>query len=153
MTTILAAGDRFVLNSLLIDRLRTGAPTATFRELTLPWPVEPFGEVAEVREASGTEDQLIEALSGVDICVTQMAPLTERILQASPDLRLFCVSRGGPVNADLETATRHGVAVSFAPGRNATATAEHTVALMMAAARRVPATHADLAAANWRGDY
>ncbi|MFF3713174.1 2-hydroxyacid dehydrogenase [Streptomyces phaeochromogenes] len=153
MTTILTAGDHFVLNSLLLDRLRPAAPAATFRELTLPWPVEPFGEVAEVREASGTEDQLIEALSGVDICVTQMAPLTERILEASPGLRLFCVSRGGPVNANLEAATRHGVAVSFAPGRNATATAEHTVALMMAAARRVPATHADLAAGTWRGDY
>lgn len=34
----------------------------------LPWPVEPFGAVAEVREASGTEDQLIEALDGADIC-------------------------------------------------------------------------------------
>lgn len=49
MTTILTAGDHFVLNSLLLDRLRPAAPTATFRELTLPWPVEPFGEVAEVR--------------------------------------------------------------------------------------------------------
>ncbi|MER7478700.1 2-hydroxyacid dehydrogenase [Streptomyces sp. NPDC126510] len=153
MTTILTAGDHFVLNSLFIDSLRPVAPTAAFRELTLPWPVEPFGEVAEVREASGTEDQLIEALDGVEICVTQMAPLTERILKASPDLRLFCVSRGGPVNANLEAATRHGVAVSFAPGRNATATAEHTVALMLAAARRVPATHADLAVGTWRGDY
>lgn len=153
MTTILAAGDHFVRNSLFIDRLRPIAPTATVRELTLPWPLEPFGAVAEVREASGTEDQLIEALDGAAICVTQMAPLTERILQASPALRLFCVSRGGPVNANLAAATRHGVAVTFAPGRNATATAEHTVTLMLAAARRVPATHLDLAAGTWRGDY
>ncbi|MEV5986971.1 2-hydroxyacid dehydrogenase [Streptomyces sp. NPDC052051] len=153
MTTILTAGDHFVLNSLLTDSLRAVAPDATFREITLPWPVEPFGDVAEVHEASGTEEQLIEALEGVDICVTQMAPLTERVLKASPGLRLFCVSRGGPVNANLEAATRHGVAVSFAPGRNATATAEHTVALMMAAARRVPATHADLTGGTWRGDY
>ncbi|GAB2604935.1 2-hydroxyacid dehydrogenase [Streptomyces capparidis] len=153
MTTILTAGDHFVRNSLLTDTLRPVAPTAKFRELTLPWPVEPFGEVAEVHEASGTEEQLIEALDGVDICVTQMAPLTERILRACPDLRLFCVSRGGPVNANLAAATKHGVAVTFAPGRNATATAEHTVALMLAAARRVPATHADLTAGTWRGDY
>uniref|UniRef100_A0AAU3GL67 2-hydroxyacid dehydrogenase n=1 Tax=Streptomyces sp. NBC_01401 TaxID=2903854 RepID=A0AAU3GL67_9ACTN len=153
MTTILAAGDHFVRNSLLTDRIRPVAPGATVRELTLPWPVEPFGPVAEVDEASGTEDQLIEALDGVDICVTQMAPLTERILDASPGLRLFCVGRGGPVNANLAAATRHGVAVTFAPGRNATATAEHTVALMLAATRRVPATHQDLTAGVWRGDY
>ncbi|MET8218042.1 2-hydroxyacid dehydrogenase [Streptomyces hirsutus] len=153
MTTILAAGDHFVRSSLFTDRLRPVAPDATFRELTLPWPVEPFGAVAEVHEASGTEEQLIEALDGVDICVTQMAPLTERVLDASPGLRLFCVGRGGPVNANLAAATRHGVAVTFAPGRNAAATAEHTVALMLAAARRVPAAHQDLAAGVWRGDY
>lgn len=153
MTTILAAGDHFVLTSLLVDHVRHAAPDADVRELTLPWPVVPFGDVAEVREASGTEEQLIEALEGVEICVTQMAPLTERVLEECPDLRLFCVSRGGPVNANLDAATKHGVAVSFAPGRNATATAEHTVALMLAATRRVPATHTDLAGGTWRGDY
>ncbi|MEV6110201.1 2-hydroxyacid dehydrogenase [Streptomyces sp. NPDC051940] len=153
MTTILTAGDHFVLNSLVREHLHPVAPDATVRELTLPWPVEPFGPVAEVDEASGTEDQLIEALDGVEICVTQMAPLTGRILKASPALRLFCVSRGGPVNANLEAATRHGVAVTFAPGRNADATAEHTVALMLAAARRIPAVHADLRGGSWRGDY
>src|SRR5918994_164192 len=75
---------------------------------------------------------MIDALRGVEICVTQMAPLTEKILDACPDLRLFCISRGGPVNANIEAATRHGVAVTSAPGRNATATAEHTVAMMLA---------------------
>ena len=153
MTNILAAGDHVVRTSLLVDHVRQVAPDADFREITLPWPVEPFGDVAEVHEASGTEEQMVEALHGVQVCVTQMAPLTQRVLEQCPDLRLFCVSRGGPVNANLDAATRHGVAVSFAPGRNATATAEHTVALMLAATRRVPATHGDLAGGTWRGDY
>ena len=123
------------------------------RELDLPWPVEPLGRVAEVDEASGTEEELIEALDGAEVCVTQLAPLTEKILGASPDPRLFGISRGGPVNANLEAATEHGVAVTFAPGRNATATAEHTLAMMLAATRRVPQTHTDLAGGTWRGDY
>ena len=96
---------------------------------------------------------MIEALRGVEVCVTQMAPLTEKVLDASPDLRLFCVSRGGPVNANLDAATARGVAVTFAPGRNATATAEHSVAMLLATTRRIPQTHADLASGTWRGDY
>jgi len=153
-TRILAAGDHFVTNRLLIDALHAHVPgNPTITELTLPWPVQPFGPVAEVTEASGTEDQLIEALTGVQVCVTQMAPLTERVLAASPKLELFCISRGGPVNANLDAATRHGVAVCFAPGRNASATAEHTVGIMLAAMRRIPQTHADLTAGTWRGDY
>jgi D-3-phosphoglycerate dehydrogenase / 2-oxoglutarate reductase len=154
MPRVLAAGDHFVLNRLLIDALHREVPDGLdVTELTLPWPVEPFGRIAEVDEASGSEEAMIDALRGVEICVTQMAPLTEKILDACPDLRLFCISRGGPVNANIEAATRHGVAVTSAPGRNATATAEHTLAMMLAATRRIPQTHADLASGIWRGDY
>jgi D-3-phosphoglycerate dehydrogenase / 2-oxoglutarate reductase len=151
---ILTAGDDFVLNRLLIEALHAEVPSGLdITEIFLPWPVKPFGRVAEVDEASGTEEQMIEALAGVQVCVTQMAPLTERILQAAPDLRLFAVTRGGPVNANIDAATAHGVAVCFAPGRNATATAEHTVGMMLAAMRRIPQTHAELSAGVWRGDY
>jgi D-3-phosphoglycerate dehydrogenase / 2-oxoglutarate reductase len=154
MTRVLAAGDHFVLNGLLVDALKREAPDGLeIRELTLGWPVEPFGRVAEVDEASGGEDEMIEALRGVEVCVTQMAPLTEKVLDASPDLRLFCVSRGGPANANLDAATARGVAVTFAPGRNATATAEHSVGMLIATTRRIPQTHADLASGTWRGDY
>jgi D-3-phosphoglycerate dehydrogenase / 2-oxoglutarate reductase len=151
---VLAAGDHFVRNALFTDALRREVPGEVLTsELTLPWPVVPFGRVGEVDEASDVEDELIEALQGVEACVTQMAPLTRRVLDACPDLRLFCVSRGGPVNANLEAATEAGVAVTFAPGRNAVATAEHTLAMLLAATRRIPQTHGDLAAGVWRGDY
>lgn len=151
---VLAAGDHFVRNDLLAGALRREVPgDLAISELTLPWPVVPFGRVGEVEEASDVEDELIAALRGVEVCVTQMAPLTRRVLDACPELRLFCVSRGGPVNANLAAATEAGVAVTFAPGRNAVATAEHTMAMLLAATRRIPGTHADLAGGVWRGDY
>jgi D-3-phosphoglycerate dehydrogenase len=153
-TRVLAAGDHFVLNRLLIDAVRERVPEGLeFTELTLDWPLVPFGRVAEVDEASGTEDQLIEALDGAEICLTQMAPLTRRVIEASPRLRLIGIGRGGPVNANLEAAAEHGVAVCCAPGRNAGATAEHTLGMILAAARRIPQTHAELTAGRWRSDY
>ena len=108
--------------------------------------------MAEVDEASGTEEQMIEALAGARVCLTQLAPLTARILDACPDLELFAVSRGGPVNANLEAATEHGVAVTFAPGRNAAATAEYAVGLMLAAMRGIPHSHAGVLAGRWESD-
>ncbi|MFB9831643.1 2-hydroxyacid dehydrogenase [Actinoallomurus acaciae] len=153
-TRVLAAGDHFVLNRLLIDAVRERVPEGLeFTELTLDWPIVPFGRVAEVDEASGTEDQLIEALADVDICLTQMAPLTRRVIEASPRLRLIGIGRGGPVNANLKAAAERGVAVCCAPGRNAGATAEHTLGMILAAARRIPQTHAELIAGRWRSDY
>ncbi|RBM21693.1 hydroxyacid dehydrogenase [Prauserella sp. PE36] len=151
---ILAAGDHFVRTSLLVDALRAElGDDPEIRTLDLPWPVEPYHPVAEVDEASGSEGELIEALAGVRVCVTQFAPLTERVLAACPDLELFAVGRGGPVNANVAAAARHGVTVTNTPGRNAVATAEHTVALILAAARRVPDTHGELRGGVWRGDY
>jgi len=54
------------------------------------------------------------------------------VLEACPRLRFVGVSRGGPVNVDLDAATDHGVLVSNAPGRNATATSEFTIGLLLA---------------------
>ncbi|MFD0776372.1 hydroxyacid dehydrogenase, partial [Streptomonospora algeriensis] len=125
---VLAAGDHFVSPDLLVaaveEEFGTDPPAPEAVRLRLPWPVEPFGPVGGVEEASGTEEQVIEALRGAEVCMTQMAPVTARVLDACPALRLVSVCRGGPVNVDLEAATRAGVAVTYAPGRNATAAAE-----------------------------
>ncbi|MFC9244310.1 2-hydroxyacid dehydrogenase [Streptomyces sp. NPDC057136] len=142
---ILAAGDHFVRNSLIVEALRHAlGPDLNLTELTLPWPLEPFGKVAEVDEASNAEDALIGALDGVEVCVTQMGPFTERVLAAAPALRLVVVCRGGPVNVNAEAARARGVRVCFAPGRNAAATAEFTVGLLLGALRRIPEAHHSL---------
>jgi len=155
MTSVLAAGDYFVAPDLFVDALRdhTGDRDLRFHTLRLPWPVEPFGPVGGVREASGTEQQMLAALSGVDIALTQMAPFTAEVLAKNPQLRFVGVCRGGPVNVDLPAATEAGVVVSYAPGRNAAAAAEFAVGLILAALRRIPASDAELKAGHWRGDY
>ena len=113
----------------------------------------PFGKIGEVTEASGSEDEIIQALQGVSIYVANHAPLTKKVLESAPDLKLAVIARGGPTNANVKAATEHGVFVCNAPGRNATATAEHTVSLILAVLRRIPETHAPLARGEWRGDY
>lgn len=148
---VVAAGDHFILPSLIREALGHEL-TYDVRELRLGWPLEPFGPVAEVTEASDAEGELIEALAGAQVLVTQMGPVTERVLDACPELRLVVVCRGGPVNVNLDAAKRHDVRVCYAPGRNAAATAEFTVGLMLAALRRIPQAHDLLARqGSWEG--
>ncbi|WP_031476820.1 2-hydroxyacid dehydrogenase [Streptomyces bicolor] len=148
---VVAAGDHFILPSLIRQALDHEL-TCDVRELRLGWPLEPFGPVAEVTEASDAEDELIDALTGARVLVTQMGPVTERVLDACPELRLVVVCRGGPVNVNLDAAKRHDVRVCYAPGRNAAATAEFTVGLMLAALRRIPQAHELLARqGSWEG--
>ncbi|GAA2956457.1 NAD(P)-dependent oxidoreductase [Streptomyces enissocaesilis] len=154
---ILAAGDHFVLDTLIGDALEAAVTASPFEltGLTLPWPLGPFGGVAEADEAGDCEDALIEALRDVEVCVTRMAPFTERVLDASPALRLVVVCRGGgPDNVDVEAARARGVRVCFAPDRDAAAAAEFTVAMMLAAMRRIPEAHDSLARRGvWGGSY
>ncbi|MDN0196851.1 2-hydroxyacid dehydrogenase [Streptomyces sp. S.PNR 29] len=149
---VVAAGDHFVLPSLITRAVEHEVERAQVTELKLGWPLEPFGPVAEVQEASDAEDELIGALAGAEVLVTQMGPVTERVLAACPDLRLVVVCRGGPVNVNLDAAKSRDVRVCFAPGRNAAATAEFTVGLMLAALRRIPQAHDLLAGQrSWAG--
>jgi D-3-phosphoglycerate dehydrogenase / 2-oxoglutarate reductase len=152
-TRILVAGDHFILPSIFADAIRAEVNCAIeFREYQSPWPAVPFGPIAEVTEASGSAEELIRALEGASVYVANHAPLTRRMLENCPDLRLAVIARGGPTNANLTAATEKGVLVCNAPGRNATATAEHTVGLMLAVLRRIPETHAALARGEWGGD-
>ncbi|MFB7251323.1 NAD(P)-dependent oxidoreductase [Microbacterium sp. NPDC056234] len=151
---VLAAGDRFIRAGLFRSELedRLGDRVAV-EELEFEWPDAPFGAVGEVDEASGDEDSLIAALAGKQAIVTQLAPLTERVLRESPDLRIIGVSRGGPTNVNVDAATRFGIQVVNVPGRNGIATAEMTLGLILAVTRRIPQTHQTLAAHEWHGEF
>jgi D-3-phosphoglycerate dehydrogenase len=150
---ILVAGDHFVTPELVVEALR-GALGAEpeITTLTLPWPYQPFGKIGEVDEASGDEEELIAALAGVEVAVTQMAPFTARVLAAADALRLIVCTRGGPINVNVAAAGERGIAVRSTPGRNAPAAAEHTLALMLAALRRLPDVHATVRDGAWRSD-
>ncbi|ADD43721.1 2-hydroxyacid dehydrogenase [Stackebrandtia nassauensis] len=150
---ILAVGDEFVLPGLFTQALRDQLGDAPVRELALPWPSVPFGPVSEVDEAAGDEEALIAALPGAEVAVTQLAPFTEKVFASAPQLRLVAVSRGGPVNVNLEAATRHGVAVCYAPGRNANAVAEFTIGLIIAACRNIATGRDAIAAGDWHERY
>jgi D-3-phosphoglycerate dehydrogenase / 2-oxoglutarate reductase len=153
MSTILLAGDDFVRNELLAAAIRDRVgDRPRLVEVALDWPHTPFGPVAEVTEASDNEDEMVAAVAGAEIAVTQMAPFTERVLAAANALKLIVCCRGGPVNINLAAAAERGIAVANTPGRNAPAAAEHCVALLLAALRRVPYLHNGLTAGEWRQD-
>jgi D-3-phosphoglycerate dehydrogenase / 2-oxoglutarate reductase len=66
--------------------------------------------------------------------------------------RLVVVGRAGVGvdNIDLDAATRAGVTVVNAPTANTVAAAEHTLGLLYALARRIPAADASLRSGEWQ---
>lgn len=149
---VLVAGDQFETVQVLEYALRESVPDVRITELSSSWPITPMGDIDEVHVAVGDVEELIRALQGVQVCVSHTYPFTNEVFEACPDLEQVTITRGGPVNVDIESATRHGVRVTYTPGRNATATAEHTIAMIMAAVRQIPAHHELLASGVWEGD-
>jgi D-3-phosphoglycerate dehydrogenase len=65
--------------------------------------------------------------------------------------RLTVVGRAGVGvdNVDLDAATKQGIVVMNTPGGNAVSVAEHTLALLLALARRIPQADASLKQGRW----
>ena len=80
--------------------------------------------------------------------------VTAELLDAAPRLRVIGRAGAGVDTIDVGAATARGIVVVNAPGGNAVAAAEHTLALMFALARRVAAADASLKRGEWaRGAY
>ena len=150
---VLLASDGFVTDDVLRTAMSAAAPEAQLAAIASTWPVPPYGDVGEVREAAGDEDELVAALRGCDVAFSHTFPFTRKVIEACPDLKMIAICRGGPVNVNIEAASDHGVLVSYAPGRNAVATAEHSVGMILAAMRQIPQRNAELLAGQWRSDY
>ena len=152
-------GDHFMLPSIFkgeIEKL-CGA-NHDIRTLETAWPDEPMehGYASEgmegLKEYFGKPDEVMEFIGDAELFVTQLSPLSDGMMERLPKLKFVAVSRGGPVNIDMEAARRRGILVVNTPGRNASAVAEFTIGAILAETRLIRVGHESLRAGTWRGD-
>jgi phosphoglycerate dehydrogenase-like enzyme len=83
--------------------------------------------------------RLADLLPETDVLWHVLKPATAEMMAAAPRLRLIQKIGVGVNTIDLSAAEARGIAVCNLPGTNARAVAELTLALMLAALRRLPA--------------
>src|SRR5256714_5865294 len=105
----------------------------------------------EVEKRTGLKgDELAEAVGGCDgLIVRSETKVTAGMLESAGRLRVIGRAGVGVDNIDVAAATQRGVVVMNAPDGNTMTTAEHTLALLLALARRVPQGNASLRAGRW----
>jgi D-3-phosphoglycerate dehydrogenase / 2-oxoglutarate reductase len=103
---------------------------------------------ARVDERFGLEPAQLRALIGdyTALVVRSETLVTDDLLAVAPRLRVIGRAGSGVDNIDLDAAFRRRVLVVHAPRGNAVAVAEHTLALLLALVRHLPAATASLKA-------
>ena len=119
--------------------------------------LDPIG--LELLKAAGIEidnrskhkgDELQAALQAADgVIVRSATRITAELLENPGKLKAIARAGVGVDTIDVAAATRKGIVVMNTPGGNTTSAAEHTIALMLALARLIPAADASMKAGKW----
>jgi D-3-phosphoglycerate dehydrogenase len=109
------------------------------------------GAGIELDNRPGLKDSaLLEALQTADgVIIRSGTRLTAEQLENPGKLRAIVRAGVGVDNIDVAAATRRGIVVMNTPGGNTVSTAEHTIAMMMALARHIPAADASIHQGKW----
>ena len=113
--------------------------------------VELLKEEFEVDVLLGlSQEELLERIGEYDGLIVRSATrVTAEVIERADNLKAIGRAGIGVDNIDIEAATKRGVLVANAPESNPVAAAEHTLAMMLAAARRIPAADSSLRGGEW----
>ena len=97
-----------------------------------------FDVIAHPTEHLRSEDEMITLLAEADAAITLLSdPLTRRVLAANPNLRMVANYAVGYNNIDVDAARELGITITNTPGVLTEATADLTMALILAVTRRL----------------
>lgn len=97
-----------------------------------------------------TPEELLKIIPSYDaLLVRSETKVTAELLAAAKSLKVVARAGVGVDNVDVPAASKLGILVVNSPSGNIQAAAEHTIALLMSMARKVPEATASVKAAKW----
>ncbi len=123
-------------------------PSRAYRSL-LDRP--PAGYSVEYHDTLPDAEALLKRIRGAEIVINirSSCKFNDDLFAACPDLKLLSLWGTGTDNVDLPAARQRGVRVTNTPGVSAVSIAEHCLALLLAAARSIPRTDAEIRQGHW----
>ncbi len=115
-------------------------------------PLRELGDVTVYSTPSGSPAEVFRRVADANylLYLRRPAPINDAFLAAAPALRAVAFPGVGTDHIDLAAAKRRGVAVTNAPGANASAVAELAIGLMFAVARRIPRADSLMRSGLWK---
>ncbi|MHC2069043.1 C-terminal binding protein [Bremerella sp. T1] len=116
-----------------------------WEELEIEKQVLADNDVELIVATAKDEDSLVALAqeNQVDAIMTNWAQVTEKVIAASPNVKIVARLGIGLDNIDMDYCTSHGILVTNTPDYCLTEVAEHTLALIFACSRKVAMYHHD----------
>lgn len=132
--------------------VRVTLPVVLIADKLAESTVAALGDQVEVRWVDGPDrPKLLEAVKDADALLVRSATTVDaEVIAAAPKLKIVARAGVGLDNVDVDAATAAGVLVVNAPTSNIHSAAEHAMALLLAAARQIPAADATLREHTWK---
>ena len=104
-----------------------------------------------IDERLGLKPEQLKEIIGeyTALIVRSETKVSSDVLAAATKMKIVGRAGVGVDNIDTEAATRQGIMVVNSPTGNIVAAAEHTIAMLMALARHIPAANASMKAGKW----
>ena len=99
-----------------------------------------------------SEDEAAVIFHDAEIVVVGYDPVSKKVLDACPNIRLIACTRGNPVNVDCSEASKRGIPVIFTPGRNANSVAEFLLGELIGLIRWIPLSYHQIRNGHYLGE-
>lgn len=109
-------------------------------------------------EKQGPEIEIVDPLIATEggdaaLLAGLFVPISSKVMDAMPNLRIAGVARAGVENVNVKAATERGVLVFNVMGRNAEAVSDFAVGLILAECRNIARSHMGIKNGEWRKKF
>jgi D-3-phosphoglycerate dehydrogenase len=97
-----------------------------------------------------SKEELIKCIGEYDgLIIRSGTKVTKEVIDAADNMKVIGRAGVGLDNVDIDAATKRGIIVMNTPDGNTISTAEHTIAMLLAMARKIPQAYVSLRNKQW----
>lgn len=104
-------------------------------------------------EIEPADPLVLEHGKEANVLLGLFVPVSSKVMEAMPNLRIVGVSRAGVENVNVAEATKRGILVFNVKGRNAHAVSDFAIGMMLAEARNIARAFYSIKQGQWRKTF
>jgi phosphoglycerate dehydrogenase-like enzyme len=121
---------------------------SAIKERGIEYSLAGWGQTGQELEANS----IVEIAKDCELIIAEIENMSESVLKELPNLRFLGVSRGSPVNVDLNYCAANQITVVNTPGRNGDSVADYCLAMILNLSRNLVRSKGHLNQHGWMFD-